>query len=623
MCGIAGVIGRVGREMSARRADVARMCAAMAVRGPDGEGLHARENAILGHRRLAVIDPAHGHQPMVTEDGRFAITYNGELYNDEELRAALAKEGAEFKSRSDAETALAAVAHWGTGALGRMRGMFALGVYDYAEQRLILARDPLGMKPLHFAVAGQEFVFASTARALCEFSGIGVEPDPRTVSAYLTTLCTTLGRQTMFAGVMTLRPGEALVWNAREGGAPRIETYWREPRTQCESIGFEEACGEVRRIVSDAVAAHLRSDAPMGMFLSGGLDSAIIATVCKEMGATDALRTWCAVDEQDSSGDGAHAERVARALGATHRCITVHKEDFAAWWMRLVEEGGLPLSTPNQIAIHMVAREMREAGVKVALTGEGADELFAGYGPPMLAGLDWAGAQSGGGGAAIKAKYGTEHLGDETDHYLRVNSWIAVPAKSAVFQPEFMKRIEDDHALRCEIESAFGGCGAGEPLERLLRVHRRINLTRLLERLDQCTMLASVEGRTPFADVRIMESAMRLPMEWKFAVQECDEAGEAGSTATCTKTVIHTKRVLRAAFADLVPQEVLDRPKASFALPFREWMVEGLERASESEFLKSMVRLSVLDAIRSNPSQNWLAAWPVANLGLWCARWFG
>ena len=427
----------------------------------------------------------------------------------------------------------------------------------------------------------------------------------------------------MLAGVMTLRPGEALVWNAREGGAPKIETYWREPRKPCAEIGFEDTRREVRRLVSDAVAAHLRSDAPMAMFLSGGLDSAIIATVCKEMGATDALRTWCAVDERDTSGDGAHAERVAAMLGAEHRCITVRKEDFEAWWMRLVEDGGLPLSTPNQIAIHMVAREMREAGVKVALTGEGADELFAGYGPPMLAGLDWAAARAGGDRAAIKAKYGTEHLGDETDHYLRVNSWIATQAKGAVFQPEFMKEVGDDDALTDEIETAFTDCGAEEPLERLLRVHRRVNLTRLLERLDACTMLASVEGRTPFADVRIMEEAMRLPMECKFAVQECDSAGEAGATATCTRTAVHTKRVLRAAFADLVPQEVLERPKASFALPFREWMDEGIARASECGSFKSIVRPSVLDAIRSSPSQNWLAAWPIANLGLWCARWFG
>lgn len=629
MCGIVGVVGMINRPLSVQESDLLRMRESMAARGPDGAGMVRKRNTIFAHRRLAVIDPSGGAQPMFSADGRFLLVYNGELYNDAEIRELLLSQGTRFSTGCDTETVLAALAAWGEAALPRLRGMFALALYDFANEKLLVARDPLGLKPIYFAGAGGEFVFASTLRSLMKHPGMSVQPDAAGISAYLTTLCTNTGNRTLLKGVRTLRPGELLTWNARVGGDPVIKTYWREPTGSQDNVPFDHASLEVRDLVADSVARHLRSDAPRALYLSGGLDSAIVACLARTLEPDAPLHTWCASDVGDAFGDAAHAQRLAEVLNAEHHEIAVGHGDFERLWPELVQESGMPLSTPNQIAIYMVARQMKTHGFSVALTGEGADEMFAGYGPPLQAGVDWVRAQESidpWRRRILRQTYGVDCLGSEAEHYLRTNSWIAPSVMNVILQPAFAQAAEVDELLLKEVEWQFKVDGERiDPLERLLRVHRRINLTRLLERLDSCTMLAGIEGRTPFADVCVMEHAMRLPMPLKFSTDGIDstDPGASGGTAvTLVQPSLRTKRVLREAFCDLIPPDILGRPKVSFSIPFRDWMGGGVRAMCQSKSVAEIFRPGVLQAVAHDPAGNWMSAWPILNVAYWCENWF-
>jgi len=621
MCGILGLATVSSRRVSVDTPVIERMRDMMAHRGPDGAGIWAHENVVLAHRRLAVVDLSPGgHQPMVTADGRFALVYNGELYNDGELRAELAGAGARFATESDTETVLRALAHWGPGAMGRFRGMYAVALVDTRERTVLLARDPLGIKPLVYALArvggGEELVFASEAQAILAHPGISARPDPVAMSAYLTTIRTVMGERTLFEGIRTLRPGQALI--AELGGdSIRIRDAGVAPGT---GAGDAAAGGGVRASVEDSLTRHLRSDVPICCLLSGGLDSSILASIAvKHVGA---LHTYCSGAAGETIGaspeDFACARLVSSTLGTEHTEAPITREMFRQRWPEMVAAMGVPLSTPNEVAINEVARALRARGHVVALSGEGADELFAGYEIPMLEAARFEGVLPAVKGAAgVRARHPGEFQ-------LVSNAWVSPENKGAVLNPDVWRGLESDAVLlefyRSEFDAVAaagpigaGGVsgGAGEGMERLqahLRFHRRINLSGLLSRLDSATMLASVEGRTPLADVCVAGLAESLPMGEKF------EAGPGGA---------RTKIALRAAFAADLPGSIVTRPKASFPLPFQAWAGDNAGVLRTSALSRQIFTEAAIHTVSQNPSALWQLAWPMINLAMWGRRYWG
>ncbi len=612
MCGIAGVCRTVdsgqwtldspeGEWGRAARAIVERMASRLSHRGPDGGGVYVGRGVVLGHRRLAVIDPSPaGRQPMTTPDGRFTIVYNGMLYNDAEIRAARACDGVAFRSSCDTETVLHHLAKTGASDLGSMRGMYALALYDNRDGTLLLARDAFGIKPLYWARVetpqGPGILFASEIAALFEHPGLRPEPDLVAVSAYLTTIRTTLGDRTLFRGVRTVPPGRWLRFELRSpdlratGGA--VET---------PAFNGRATADDLRSVVEESVLAHLRSDVPLCCLLSGGLDSSIVAAVARRH--VGDLRTWCAgafdeppIDGVPQSEDFRFAREVSAAIGSDHHEAPVSRSLFAERWRSLVLRTGLPLSTPNEVAINEVARSLRADGCTVTLSGEGADELLAGYDAPMLA--------------------AAEHIArgnpDPGMFQLACAAWIPPHAKASLLEPEVWRAVEGDAALvgqyRTEYEAAASG-GEG-PLRAHLRFHRRVNLTGLLQRLDSATMLEGVEGRTPFADVRVAAVADAVPMDDLF-------------DATIASPEPRTKLALRRAFSGALPGSVVVRPKASFPLPFQRWIADFAAELGGSGFVSSLVQPAALAVVRAEPSRHWHAAWPLVNLALWSRRWWG
>lgn len=635
MCGIVGVATTHGRLRAATDAVVRRMRDRLRHRGPDGCGLYCEPHVAIGHRLLAIRDPGRIVQPfeVAAPDGDTAlvVAYNGELYDTEALRRDLAGDGWHPQTACDTELVGRALALYGADALSRFRGMFAIAALDRRRHRLLLARDPFGMKPLFYAVVpagdGFEIVFGSEPIALLDHPLVRIEPDWAVVSAYLTTIRTTLGDRTLFADIRTVRPGEVVQFDLRsDAPRPECRRWYREPAAGAGADAFESAASTVRSVVSGSVAVHLVSDRPLAALLSGGLDSTIVAACAGRL--HPGLSTWvtgagtipAAGCRAEDDGDPAWAAIAADAIGTRHTAVPISAARFAEVWPWMVSELGVPLGTPNETAIYHVASALAPHAT-VVLSGEGADEFFAGYTTPQAA---WAGFLDSAPPGVITRDRAAGALID-------LVSWISRDEKAGVLRPDVALAGDSDAHLDAWAAGVFDDAGDPGRMETYLRVQRAFTLPGLLARLDSATMLASVEGRTPFADGAVAACAAALPAHMLFGAAESGPpvgAHQSMSGATTTALLearvqsLVGKRVLREAFRHDVPGAILGRPKASFPIPFATWMAplaDAVDSGPAVEILTPQVR----ELVRTNHAHAWRFAWPVINLSLWLRTFWG
>ena len=592
MCGIAAVFNLAHSIDAVDEHIVRRLRDRLHHRGPNDSGDWSDDHAGIAHTRLSVIDPTPaGHQPMTSPDGRYVLAYNGELYNDHDLRAELASLGVAFRTHCDTETLLHALITWGDDAIDKIRGMFAFVFYDTQTRSLTLARDPLGIKPLYHASVGghnnRQLIVASEIPAILEHPAVSRQPDAVTVSAYLSSIRTTLGPRTMFAQISTLEPGDWITFPLEHPQHAKTQNWWRRV-SRAPTQG-------VRQTIEDSVHRHLRTDVPMCTLLSGGLDSAITTLIAKQ--ANPDLHTYCAGARTEGFADDfTYAAQLAKQLGTRHTEIEIDEQLFAQRLPEIIAQIGIPVSTPNEIAINQLARTLRADGHVVAITGEGADELFAGYAPIMQ--------QCAAHVAQLKDPMDDQNGGL---FHLRANAWISEELKPSVLNAVRLAEADSDEHLRSFYQQAFAQCAQSapddSPLLAHLRFQRRMNLPNLLQRLDTSTMLASVEGRTPFADIEVAICAESLPMERKYREHKGRDP--------------ETKIALRRAFADVLPTEIVNRPKASFPLPFQNWLSPFTDLLFESPFARQYFTHQALGLVCANPSKFWHMAWPMINLTLW------
>jgi len=595
MCGIAAIFNFNQSQHPIDSALVERMRDRLTHRGPDDAGLWRNEHACIGHRRLIVIDPTPaGHQPMASEDGRYILAYNGELYNDHDLRAELASMGVPFCTNCDTETLLNALMTWGDEAIDKLRGMFAFVFLDTHTNRVTLARDPLGIKPLYHSTLEHDgklqLAVASEMPALLEHPAISRTPDPVTFSAYLSSIRTTLGARTMFASIRTLEPGDWITFDLERPANSTQRNWWESAR--------REPTQSIRQTIEESLHRHLRSDVPMCALLSGGLDSAITCSLA--MQSLGSLNTYCAGARSEGFDDDfAYARHMAAHLGTNHHDIEVTQSHFTSRWPQIINALGNPVSTPNEIAIYEVASALRAQGHIVTISGEGADELFAGYAPIMQQCA-----------AHIATLVDPTQDPDGGLFHLKANAWISDELKPAVLNPVRLAEAENDEHLRRFYTNTFNAVHAQSPTDSPLQSHlqfqRRMNLPNLLQRLDTSTMLAGVEGRTPFADIEVAIAAQALPMADKYHHDDQSPG---------------TKLALRRAFEHDLPTEIVNRPKASFPLPFQEWLEPFSDLLSRSPFARQYFTEQSLGLVSANPNKYWNMAWPMINLTLWGHAW--
>jgi len=625
MCGIVGIARTIGTTRAADDRAVERMRDRLAHRGPDGAGLFSEPHLAIGHRLLAIRDPGSGSQPFVIRgaDGtvRLVLAFNGELYNAANLRRILESEGTVFRTNCDTEVLAHALDRWGTEALPRIRGMFALAAYMPADQRLLLARDPLGIKPLLYAhvpgAEGGELVFASEPAAILDHPDMGIAPDWHTVSAYLSTIRLTLGNRTLFDGMRTLRPGELMLLNLREERLkPRLHIWHtHKPRTDLNMSDPQALLDQTRAVITDSVRSHLVADQPVCTMLSGGLDSTIMTAIASRHQSP--LDSWCtgARDMIDEEDDFAYAARAALAIGTAHHECPVDQSDFSERWPAMMHAMCLPLSTPNETAINAISHAI-SSSAKVVLSGEGADELFAGYTAPQSAAIRYM--------AHPYTESGDPY--DPEDFLTDLLSWIHPHTKATLLQPTVLAAADHDRSLRHEMSILAHDAGGGlTDLDGFLRAQRAYNLPGLLGRLDSATMLASIEGRTPFADIAVADLAASIPGTMQFESHtRCDAGSLAhGGIATATITTITGKRILRDAFRSAIPQDIAMRPKVSFPLPFAQWMQDMTPVLESSGPVAEVFSEPALRMIARDPAHHWQMAWPVMNIACWLRIMWG
>src|SRR5437879_553168 len=374
MCGSVGIVALNPLEpVDATR--VERMRDVLRHRGPDGEGLWVEGPVGLGNRRLSIVDVAGGHLPMANEDESVWIAYNGEIYNHAALRPGLQARGHRYRTRSDAETILHLYEEEGERCVERLQGMFAFALWDRERQRLLLARDRLGIKPLYYGITDRELLFASEIKGILAGGSLRPALNEAVLPEFLATRFVA-GEETFFRGIRKLLPGRTLSWSPHDGFHTR--RYWRLPATLREAPAtFHDAADEVRARLEAAVRSHLMSDVPLGLFLSGGLDSGGLAALMAPM-VSDPIRKFATGFSEPEANELAYARLVARTVGAEHREVVVSPAEFFAALPSLIWHEDEPIAFTSSVPLYFVSRLAREH-VTVVLTGEGADELFLGY----------------------------------------------------------------------------------------------------------------------------------------------------------------------------------------------------------------------------------------------------
>lgn len=647
MCGVAGLVsGSTGKSIDSLRSVCEAMTNALTHRGPDdhGQWTDAGHGVALGHRRLSIVDLSQaGHQPMVSADGRFVIAYNGEVYNHQESRRDLEALGVAFRGTSDTEVILEACAAWSVEkTLPKINGMFAIALWDRAEATLTLVRDRLGIKPLYWAKFGRLFLFGSELKALRAHPGWTPRVRPDVVAAYMRHGYIP-GPHTIYEGVHKLEPGTMLTLSTRLDSAPRIQRYWdlseiadrgRAARTEGGRPDLE-LVDELDALLRDAVGRRMVADVPLGAFLSGGVDSSTVAALMQAQSPVP-IKTYTIGFEQDRFDEAPHAQAVAKHLGTDHTELYVAPKDALNVIPELAHCYDEPFADSSQIPTLLVSRLTRKH-VTVALSGDGGDEIFAGYQRYF-----WNQRLQRTLGRVPRrvrsaAGFGLRFLSPQ------LREWCLgrLPRRvQDVVTPTRLEKLSDvltasdSDALYRRILSLWPNpkalvLGSSEATGRLWEPNLTNGLDPgieapqfldtltylpddILTKVDRASMAVALEARVPLIDYRVVEFAWRLPMNMKVR----DGRG---------------KWILRQVLDRYVPRQLIDRPKMGFGVPLGEWLRGPLREWAEdllSESRLSQQGLLRVDLVRrtwqehlSGRQERADQLWAVLMLQSWMRVW--
>lgn len=614
MCGICGVVGPIDASV------LRSMTQTMVHRGPDDEGFHFGDGIGLGARRLSIIDVAGGHQPIINEDGRLVVVLNGEIYNHRELRTRLETQGHRFSTSSDTEVLVHLYEEYGDASVHLLQGMFAYALWDTRRRRLLLARDRLGIKPLYYVEANGSFLFASEVKALLKHPDMETGVDLRALDLYLTFRYVP-GPETLFRGVKKLPPGHLLI---RENGRTEIRRYWDLVLGEFQpAVNLEEAVEEFGGLLRDAVRAHLMSDVPIGVLLSGGLDSSAVTALVAR--ATDRPVTTFTVgfDLPGAHNELAEARATARHLHTDHHELVL-KPDAAELLPRLVWHLDEPVADPAALPTYLICRFARQS-VPVVLTGEGGDEMLAGY--PRYVWFARARRLRRalprwmredvllplGRLAPVGRRYhrALDNLLAERDDVARHLHWVAGldPALLPnLLSPEVRAAIRPGRAAEL-MAPYLGGADSDGVLQQLMALDMHTWLVDdVLHKMDRMSMAASVEARVPFLDHRLVEFLASLPLRVKLAN-------------------LGTKTLLKRAMAALLPAATIRRRKHAFQIPLDRWVSGPLAgfvrdvlldlRARGREWFDPKGVAALLAPQRNGRSADAQSVWTLLCLELW------
>ena len=619
MCGIAGFV--TTSPASGSVAQLGRMTDEIHHRGPDDFGYYHDDWAHLGHRRLSIIDVAGGHQPLTNESGTLWLTYNGEIFNHAAVRPSLEQAGHRYATRSDTETILHAYEEHGPACLQLFRGMFAFAIWDSERRRLFCARDRLGIKPLYYYWDGHLFAFASEIKALLEHGAISAAFEEELLPELLAFGYVSEER-TLFRNIRKLMPGHHLTLDLKQPDPKlKIERYWDVPEA-AEDPDQHDWVGETRRRLEETVQMRLMSDVPLGMFLSGGVDSSAIAAIIKR--STDGpVKTFAVGYQEARFSELSYAAQVARAIGTEHHEVVVGMDEFFTALPRLIWHEDEPITWPSSVSVYFVSKLAADQ-VKVVLTGEGSDELFGGYERYRWNLLNQRGAAAyrkipGPLRRLVRSQAANSPLLSASLRRKLRHTFVGrEDSVESLFLDNFycaFSREEQNRLLSSPPSAVYGNYlrywntrRTSSPLAQMLYSDQKTYLVELLMKQDQMSMACSIESRVPFLDHTFVEFSTRIPDNLKIQ----------GGTQ---------KYILKKAVEDLLPRNIIYRKKMGFPTPIRRWLLdpkaEPLYAALRSRdgLLASYLDMreveSLVERHRSGFEDATDRIWRLLNLQLW------
>lgn len=629
MCGICGYISR-DRLLS--EGGLRRMNASITHRGPDASGAVTFEDGPLccglGHVRLSIIDLAGGLQPISNENGNVWITYNGEVYNHEELRQDLEAKGHVYKTKSDTETLVHLYEEYGEESPKYLRGMFAYAIWDDAKKQLFVVRDRLGIKPLYYAHTANGIVFASEIKAILQSGLITASLAQENLSEYFSFGYLT-NERTLFKGIQKLLPGHTMIIDDK---GCRVKQYWNIQYRVDESITEKEAIHTLEEMFFNSVEMRMMSDVPLGMFLSGGLDSSAISGVMSRLSSQPLKAFTIGFDKQYYS-ESSYAKLVAEKNGMEMHEVILTPHDFVDSIEKLIWHNDMPIHFPASVALYHVSKKAREH-VKVVLTGEGSDELFGGYGRYMSCHYNM-----------LLGKLFDPFISETMRSFIKKRIWqspLPLKLKKAVAHSFLYHSLDskgiifDNYyklALSADTDNVindgfinktpqkdpylnyldhYNKFSDSDTISRMLYTDTKTYLEELLMKQDKMSMATSIESRVPFLDHKLVEYAASLPSSMKVKL---------GSL----------KDIIKKSLSDFVPEEIIKRKKMGFPLPLATWMREPFFNSYMRDILLDTTTIQrgafnnaavqrILDEHEKNTKDNSSKLWMLLNFELWSRK---
>lgn len=609
MCGILGKIYAAPRA----KQDLNRFIAALDTikhRGPDDYDTFHNEDIIFGHRRLSIIDLSpEAKQPMLSEDGKVILNFNGEIYNYLELKDFLIDKGYKFRTSSDSEVLLYLYYEKGIDCLQDLIGMFAFAIHDTRTKTSYIVRDRLGIKPLYYNFEDGNFTFASEQKAIISLENQDFAVNRAAFSSYLSFRYPILG-DTYFEGIKSLAPGSYL---HLQNGKLKETNYWsfsEKIKEQEDDKGEQFYLKKLREILLSAVKYRMIADVPTGAFLSGGVDSSVIVALMSQLSGKR-VNTFTIGFDEEGYNEFSYANQVAKRYNTNHREIILSGKDYISTMEKLIGYKDGPLSVPNEVPLYLMSKELKKY-ITVVLSGEGADEIFGGYGRLFRSPHDYYRKNNSkefnfGEGEwqefliNHRKRYGDKEYSAELDHFYDQYCYTGVKEKESLLQSDAMSNTYEAR-LKEKFETYFEEVPDGNYYNKIMYAFEKLHIVGLLHRVDMTTMAASVEARVPFVDHRLVEFAFTIPVKYKLKWKSEKDyfLAKVLNAGQISEVYDTPKYILKKAYEDLLPKEILYRKKMGFPVPLNNWFGGEFNNYAKEILLDSRSRnrnLFNLDAI--------------------------
>ena len=563
-------------------------------RGPDEQGIYEDKKIQLGFRRLSIIDLKNGAQPLFSKDKRYALMFNGEIYNYKYLKKILQNKGIKFKTQSDTEVLLESFIFWGKECLTKINGMFAFVIYDFKKEELTLARDRFGIKPLYYSLTNnhQGIVYSSEIKTLIKTNVVEKTINLDAISSYLS-FRYPYGVGNFFSQIKKVEPGEVLVFN---NGNIDKKKYWEIPLIQETSNSKEETLiEELEDILDLVVKDHLESDVSVGSLLSGGLDSSLITTMMNKYQKN--FNTFSASFDDEGYDENVYAKKVSNKINSNHTNIKLNSKNYFESLDKIIDHKYLPLYIPHEVALFDLFKNIKLSN-KVVISGEGADEMFGGYGRVQGAGFDY---------KKIKYfDYFGKFLGKKNiynffnaesiftheklsrkDHFYKIYNWFTMNQKEKILSEKIYSEINQDTKSQTFWQNEFDEIRNMDENNKFIFLFQKFHLQCLLDRLDLMSMAHSVEARVPFCDHRITTFLSKIPYKYKIKWKSTFSKIKAifSLSDAHSEKLNDSKYILRKISTKFIPKEITTRKKLGFPVPLDAW----LSNEKDKKFIKEIL----------------------------------